>query len=99
MYEFRRPQEIYHSKNPSKKYFPCLFTRKADESPHASAEDAIQGNLSNCYLISPIAALSSLDLVPRLFNLDYHPLIGIVSINLCIDGKWAEYVIDDFLPA
>jgi hypothetical protein len=104
-YEFKRPSQIYKSKKPMKKYIPTLFGVQSQFSEPNSANfsansaDGIQGNLSNCYFISPIVAMAGQNLVPRLFSIPYHPKIGIVSTFLGVHGHWQELIFDDFLPA
>lgn len=61
--------------------------------------DISQGDLSNCFLISPISALTSHpSLVKRIFNTKSKNKKGMYSISLCHQGVFQEILIDDFIP-
>ena len=65
---------------------------------YTSPIEAIQGNLSNCYLISSLSALGAYpELLQRLL-LGSIPNLGLHSVCLCVSGKWVEITLDDYLP-
>lgn len=58
-----------------------------------------QGNIPNCYLISSISAIAEFpEVVARIFNTRKGNSQGLFSLNLCINGKWKEVIIDGFIP-
>lgn len=63
-------------------------------------EDANQGYISNCYLISSISALAEFpDLITRLFNVKTNKSSKhVYSVNLCINGLFVEFVMDGYFP-
>lgn len=69
------------------------------EGAPVRSTDPIQGNLSNCYLISAMSALAKYPaLITRLFNTKEVNEQGLYSINLCHGGVFQEVIIDDFVP-
>lgn len=63
------------------------------------SEDANQGYLSNCYLISSISALAEFpNIIRRLFNITKSKSNHIYSVNLCIGGIFQEYLLDGYFP-
>ena len=61
--------------------------------------DSIQGQLSNCYLISSIAAIAEIpELIKRLINTKDGIFNGLFSVNLNINGVFTEIVVDGFVP-
>ena len=80
---------------------PSYFKKISKKSTkfESSPLDAIQGNISNCYLISSLSSLGAYtDLVERLV-LAFDPIIGLYSVSLCIDGKFTEILLDDLFPS
>lgn len=64
-----------------------------------SPEDINQGGLGDCWLCSSIACIAERpQLIQRLFITKNINSFGIYQIQLCRDGIWQSFVIDDFLP-
>ena len=64
-----------------------------------SPNEVSQGNIPNCYLISSISAIAEFpEVVERLFNTQQGNSKGIFSVNLCINGKFKEVIVDGNIP-
>ena len=64
-----------------------------------SMSDIQQGNLGNCYFLSPIAALTSYpNLIYQIFKTKTVNIYGYYEIILYIDGEFQIVLIDDFFP-
>lgn len=62
-------------------------------------EDVLQGNLSNCWLICVLSALSEHPaLIQRLFLTKKPNNYGLFKMKLCKMSRWKVLVIDDFIP-
>ena len=58
-----------------------------------------QGKLADCYLLSVLASLAEIPgRVESLFNTKTVNSAGIYSINIFVNGKQQEVVIDDYMP-
>ena len=61
--------------------------------------EAIQGRLSNCYLMSSLSAMAQHpELIQRLFNTKKTNSHGLFSLNLCKGGVFKEIMLDNFFP-
>lgn len=58
-----------------------------------------QGNIPNCYLISSISAIAEFpEVVTRLFNTKRGNSQGLFSLNMCVNGKFREVIVDGNIP-
>lgn len=92
--KYRNDYRNYHWEHIYKlKKNPPMFT------PEISPAEVSQGNLPNCYLISSISAIAEFpETVIRLFNTKKGNSQGLFSVNLCINGKFKEVIVDGHIP-
>ena len=84
--EWRRAPEIYLG--------GCSVFKRGVEPT-----DIKQGKLADCYLLSVLSALAEIPgRVESLFNTTKVNQAGIYSINLFINGKRTEVIVDDLIP-
>lgn len=84
--EFHKPDEIFGGD-------------KYDVFHGIDPNDAQQGDLGNCYLLSALSALAERpELIKRLFDIEVKNNNRFYSIWLCINGIWQQVIIDDYLP-
>lgn len=70
-----------------------------DEENPITPLEIIQGDISNCYIISPISALSAHpNIIKKIFNSKIKSEKGQYSLNLCQQGIFKEVILDDFIP-
>ena len=59
----------------------------------------MQGALGNCWLISAVAALAQFpDSLKQLFGQREAALDDRYTIQLCKDGLWSDFTVDEYLP-
>ena len=61
--------------------------------------DVKQGRLADCYFMSCLAALAEIEgRVESLFNTKEVNAAGIYSINLYVNGRKQEVIVDEYIP-
>jgi len=58
-----------------------------------------QGHLGDCYFLTCLAALANNpDRLSKLFKDTSTNAAGCYLMQLCVNGSWAEVMVDDYLP-